>query len=399
MGTRTHLFSRPTQSGKTWYVGWRDKNGKYQRKKVGRSRTLAKKLAGDIEAKLERGEAGLEKKDYPIAKFFPEYQKRTEPRLSTSYHKRNGEAFDHFLRFLDVAKHGHIKRLSQMTPALMEEYQAFRMKEAAPRTKKPITKRTVNIEVSTLKTALNKAVKWDLIVFNPMQGIEPLKEDDSKVIRALTADEAGRLLEAAEGWLRPVLLTAMYAGLREGELIHLEWDDVDFQQGMIRIRRKPGWNPKSSGRSIREREIAIPSDLVEFLRKHKVRARDHGDNWVFHSRDGQQLSPGLRKAFMRLTKKLGFPDVTQFHALRHTYATHLIGACKDITVAKEQLGHADIRTTMRYTDVTADRKRQAVEMLSFSTGTSQSSPAQMGEDVPGARPPSVVPPRGWNSEN
>lgn len=365
MGTRTHLFSRSTQSGKTWYVGWRDGDGKYQRRRVGKSKTLAGKLAGDIEAKLERGEAGLEKRDCVIEKFFDEYLERTESRLSVSYHKRNGEILQHFLRFLKEGKRNHIKHLSQMTPVVLEEYQAFRMKETAPRTKKPITRRTVNIEVGSLKTALNKAVKWGLILANPMQAIEPLKEDDSKVIRALTANEAAMLLDAAEGWFKPVLLTAMYAGLREGELIHLQWDDVDSQQRLIRIRRKPGWTPKSSGRSIRERDIAIPSEMAEYLRKHKAQSSKYGDEWVFHNRDGEQLKPGLRKSLMRLTKKLGFADVTQFHALRHTYATHLIGACKDVTVAKEQLGHADIRTTMRYTDVTADRKRQAVEMLSF----------------------------------
>ena len=374
MGTRTHLFSRSTQSGKTWYVGWRDRCGKYQRRRVGKSRTLARKLAGDIEAKLERGEAGLDKKDYLIEKFCDEYLKRTEPRLSASYHKRNGEILEHFLRFLKEGKHGHIKHLSQMTSAVLEEYQVFRTKETAPRTKKPITRRTINIEVGSLKTALNKAVKWGLILANPMQGIEPLKENDSKVIRSLTANEASMLLDVAEGWFKPVLFTAMYAGLREGELIHLQWDDIDLQQRLISIRRKTGWNPKSSCRSIRERDIAIPSELAEYLRKHKVESAEYGDDWVFHNRDGEQLKPGLRKSLMRLTKKLGISEVTQFHALRHTYATHLIGACKDVTVAKEQLGHADIRTTMRYTDITADRKRQAVEMLSFvnSKGSAKS---------------------------
>ncbi|GMW01804.1 MAG: hypothetical protein AMXMBFR84_29410 [Candidatus Hydrogenedentota bacterium] len=366
MGTRAHVFARSTQTGKTYYVGWRDRNGRYRRKKVGKSKTLAKKLAGDIEAKLERGEAGLEKKDYPIEKFFKEYQTRTEPRLSASYHRRNQQIFDHIARFLEDTKRGHITRLSQLTPGLIEEYQAHRMKQKAAQTKKPITKRTVNIEVSSLKTALNKAVKWGLLVSNPLQGIEKLKEDDSKVIRALTQDEARELLTAADEWFKPILLVAMYTGLREGELIHLQWDDVDFDQRVIRIRRKAGWNPKSSGRNIREREIAIPSDLISFLKSYKKTHKNPNDEWVFHMRDGSQLRSGLRKNLMRLTKRLGFAEVTQFHALRHTYATHLIAACKDVTVAKELLGHVDIRTTMRYTDVTADRKRQAVELLSFT---------------------------------
>jgi hypothetical protein len=48
-----------------------------------------------------------------------------------------------------------------------------------------------------------------------------------------------------------------------------------------------------------------------------------GDNWVFHNRKGKQLKPGLRKVFARITEKLGFPEVTQIHALRH-YAEYRI---------------------------------------------------------------------------
>jgi integrase len=239
------------------------------------------------------------------------------------------------------------------------------MNEVTPYGKTPIKKRTINIEISSIKTFLNRAVTWDLLSTNPLRNMEYLKEDDSKVIRALTEEEAHKLLETANGWFRPVLLTALYTGLREGEMINLEWDDVDLKQCVIHIQRKSGWLPKSSGKSIRERDVAIPEQLAEFLAEHKKKS--HGeDNRIFHNKYGDELKPGLRKVLMRLTAKCGFPDVTQFHALRHTYATHLIKMSKDLTVAKEQLGHVDIRTTMRYTDLTRDRKRAAAQLLDYS---------------------------------
>ena len=86
---------------------------------------------------------------------------------------------------------------------------------------------------------------------------------------------------------------------------------------------------------------------------------------IFYGKASGPLNPGLRKALMRLTKKCGFPEVTQFHALRHTYATQFTKTTKDLTVAKEQLGRSDIRTTMRYSDLTEDRKRKAADMLDF----------------------------------
>jgi site-specific recombinase XerD len=122
--------------------------------------------------------------------------------------------------------------------------------------------------------------------------------------------------------------------------------------------------PKSSGRGISERDIALTDGLVTFLKMHKLKDMKK-DNWVFHNRDGEQLRPGLRKVLGRITKKLGFPEVTQVHALRHTYATHLIKCCKDIAVAQAQLGHTDIRTTMKYADMLSEHQAKAANMLDY----------------------------------
>ena len=100
------------------------------------------------------------------------------------------------------------------------------------------------------------------------------------------------------------------------------------------------------------------------MKMHKLKDKGQ-DNWVFHNRDGEHLKPGLRKVLSRITKKLGFPDVTQVHALRHTYATHLIKCCKDIAVAQAQLGHTDIRTTMRYADMLSEHQAKAANMLDY----------------------------------
>jgi len=356
------LFARKLRRGKTWYVGYYV-DGRFVRKRIGRSKTIAEKARGDIEARLERGDAGLLNRDYPILAFFDEYLKRTRDKHAAAYHDRNRRVIEQFKRFLK-AERPYLKKLSQLRPEVVEAYQRFRLAETTPRTGKAIKKRTVNIEVSSLKTFLNKAVKWDMLSTNPMEGVDYLKEDDSKKIRALTEEEAGRLLEEANGWFRPVLLTALYTGLREGELINLEWNDIDFKKGVIKVRRKPSWIPKSSGRAIRERDVAVPRQLTDFLQEYKAQS-DVRDKRVFHNKYREPLKPGLRKALMRLTRRCGFPEVTQFHALRHTYATHLIKTCKDLAVVQEQLGHADIRTTMKYSDMTFERKRKAVEDLAY----------------------------------
>jgi len=336
--------------------------GKLVRKRVGRSKRLAEKVRGDIEAKLERAEAGLLKLDYPIRQFFKEYLERTIDVHSASYHNRNERVIKQFERFLDTER-PYLTKLSQLTMEVIEAYQRFRLKEITPYGKTPIKRRTVNIEVSSLNTFLNKALKWNMLSENPLRRVEYLKETDSKKIRGLTEKEVRKLLAKANGWFRPVLLT----GLREGELISIEWDDLDLNRCIIHIRLKPDWAPKSSGRSIRERDVAIPKQLAEFLREFRKNS-SFEDSRVFHNREGKPLRPGLRKVLMRLTAKCGFPEVTQLHALRHAYTTELIRTCKDIAVAQDQLGHADIRTTMRYSDLTLERKQKATESLDYGFG-------------------------------
>ena len=121
------VFSRQNKKSKTWYVGY-NVYGKFVRKRIGHSKTLAQKACGEIEAKIERGEAGLMKKDFPIKKFFKEYLNRTEIRHSASYHKRNDVVIRNFTRFLDE-KMPYLTRLSQIRPAIIEEYQRFRLSE------------------------------------------------------------------------------------------------------------------------------------------------------------------------------------------------------------------------------------------------------------------------------
>ena len=106
------IFARKNQRGKTWYVGYYV-NGKFLRKRVGRSKVIAEKARGDIEAKVERGEAGLLNRDYPILRFFDEYLRRTEANHSSSYHSRNKRVIGQFKRFLQ-AKRPYLAKLSQL---------------------------------------------------------------------------------------------------------------------------------------------------------------------------------------------------------------------------------------------------------------------------------------------
>ena len=355
------IFARKRKHGVTWYVQ-HYVDGKVIQKKVGKSKKMAQMVAGEIDARQERKDANLEPRDYDLRQFFQEYMDYTRNNASPKYHRRNEITVRHFLGFLEK-KHPRVSRLSQLNLRLFEEYIVWRLGQGKDGGKS-IKKRTANLEISALKTFFNKAVKWQYLHDNPLTHVEYLKQDDSKKIRSLTAMEVQKVLDNSPEWFYPILFTMLYSGMREGEVIHLEWNDVDLARGVIHIHKKDFWTPKSSGRGIRERDIALSEELVTFLKMHKLKDKRE-DNWVFHNRDGEQLKPGLRKVFARITQKLGFPEMTQVHALRHTYATFLIKCCKDIAVAQAQLGHSDIRTTMKYADMLSEHQAQAANMLNY----------------------------------
>lgn len=121
------LFSRQSKNTKTWYVGYYV-DRKYVRKRIGRSKAFAEKACGEIEAKIERKEAGLLQKDYPLRHFFEEYLERTEMRHSASYQNRNDLVIRNFLRFIENCT-PHLSKLSQIIPHVIEEYQRFRLSE------------------------------------------------------------------------------------------------------------------------------------------------------------------------------------------------------------------------------------------------------------------------------
>jgi hypothetical protein len=165
-------------------------DGRFTRKGIGRPKAIAEKARGDIKARLERGDARLLNRDYPVLAFSDEYLNGTTGKHAPSYHNRNQRVREQFKRLLK-AERPHLKRLSRIRPEVIEACQRFRLAEAAPRTGKPIKKRIVNIEPGSLKAFSNKAIKWDMLSTNPMEGVDYLKKDDSKKIRALTEEDAG----------------------------------------------------------------------------------------------------------------------------------------------------------------------------------------------------------------
>jgi integrase len=350
-----------------WYIDYYA-GGRRIRKKIGRSKRVAQIALADAELAATKNELGIALTDRHIDDFFAEYGRYARTNLAPSSVKRYQAVIDHFNQFL-AEHHAGVRKLSHLSPGLVEKYKIYRSESPAPRNgiipkdrrqaqavKNGAAAKTINTELIALKAIFNVAVKWNYLRENPARGVKALREVKVKTPRFLSQAEIKTLLKRAPADFKPVLQTFLYTGLRKAELANLEWADVDFERGVIHVRAKAHWRPKSS-----EREVPLHQDLREVLLKLRKRG---GAGLVFCTRDGNPLRK-IRERFIVLTKRCGMEDVTKVHALRHTFASHLVMAGVPLPTVQKLMGHSDIQTTMIYAHLSGDHIRQAVGKLPY----------------------------------
>ena len=166
-----------------------------------------------------------------------------------------------------------------------------------------------------------------------------------------------------------MIATGLYAGLRSGELMNLQWQDINLRNRTITIQGKDDWQPKN--RKIRV--IPISSMLLAYLQKHP---RHISSPYVFCRPDGTRRS-WVHKDLPRIAEGVGLTNVTP-HILRHTFASWLVMEGVDLPTVQKLLGHSDITTTMIYAHLAPDHVKAAVERLDFSDGHSMAPGAIQG---------------------
>ena len=252
------------------------------------------------------------------------------------------------------------------------------------KTKKPLSGKTILEHHRLLRAMLHKAVYWQLIVANPAERVQAPKARKPK--RKSYDDEQTKILlenleklSIEETKYKVAIILTVFTGVRLGELMGLEWQDVDFKNGIISINRSSQYlsdmgvftkTPKTES-SIRE--IAIPEFIISLLEEYKLWYEDqksiYGELWtnsdrLFVQADGKPMHPStISKWFVKYVAQIGLP-VINFHGLRHTNATLLISQNIDVAVVAARLGHAQITTTFNfYVHPIISHNRQAGSVL------------------------------------
>jgi integrase/recombinase XerC len=212
-------------------------------------------------------------------------------------------------------------------------------------------------KLSALKRFARHMVRRGVLESDPTRGISAPKQQ-KRLPTHLSVDDMFRLLEAPDrttptGRRDRAILEVLYsAGLRVSEAVGLNWSDIDESLSVLRVR----------GKGRKERVVPIGQTALQALQAYhdslgELCPRGVGDaEAVFLNRRGSRLTArSVARSLDAYTVRSGLAGKISPHALRHSFATHLLGAGADLRSIQELLGHSTLSTTQKYTHVNLDQ--------------------------------------------
>jgi integrase len=222
-----------------------------------------------------------------------------------------------------------------------------------------LSARTVHHMHTVLKSALQQAVRWEMLTRNPADAVRAPKVERGQMT-TYDLPQTAELIEAFRGtrMFIPVVL-AVLCGLRRGEISALRWGRVDLDSAQLAVvesaeQTKAGVRYKQP-KSGKGRTVAMSATVIEELRAHRLRqaqnllrlgVRQTAETFLCTREDGLPLQPNTLTIYWeRLIAKTALPRI-RFHDLRHAHATHLLASGVHPKVASERLGHSKVGITI-----------------------------------------------------
>ena len=358
----------------TWAHGKRRTLGSVEHLSLDQAREIARKVIAEY---IQTGLPSIAKPELPKITLRAYLDDHYAPWVRTELKQA-----DDALRRIEQAFAGLLPMaLEDINAKVIERWWVTRLQDTIrPGAKQTISKATASRNLASLRSALSKAVKWEMLGTNPVTNAALKIAKPRSVVRFLSPTEERRvrsaltardhahaaarrsanqwraarkrelLPEAPEGsyadHLTPIVLLAMNTGLRKGELLSLDWSDINKQARMLTVRPE-------HAKSGKQRHVPLNAEAMIVLRQWASQSAGTGS--VFGI-------TGMKSSWEKLlvaAKITGF----RFHDLRHHFASKLVMAGVDLNTVRELLGHSDITMTLRYAHLGPEHLAAAVEKL------------------------------------
>lgn len=216
-----------------------------------------------------------------------------------------------------------------------------------------ISKSSLARKISAVRTFFNYLCRELVISDNPGKMVSTPKKEKA-LPRFLSVDDIHRLLNTPAGGDRiavrdrAILETLYSSGLRVGEVVAINIEDINFNDGLIRVK----------GKGRKERLVPIGSKAIDAIREYRKVSSGIQNSIgypLFLNRFGKRITTrGVQRIVEKYKKLSGLWDITP-HSIRHSFATHILDGGADLRSVQEMLGHVSLSTTQRYTHVSMDR--------------------------------------------
>jgi integrase len=384
---------RPLGSGIFWV--FIDHQKKRKAKKIGRDENLAHEVAKKIEAKLTLGDLDLAKEEKKV----PTFKEYAEIWLAT--YVKPLRRLSTYERYLSMLKNHVYPTLGQRSIDSVRrgDLRDLFLKLHA----KGLSKASVALARDVVNGPLSYAVDAELIPVNPTTGVIKalhIERDKREHLDPFTHDEVKLFLGTCRDHFSeyyPFFLCAFRTGMRLGELLALQWGDIDLNGKFIQVQRSYKLGRMSPTKTGRIRRVDMSDQLFESLRSlFTVRKREglqmglgEAVELVFHRKGEPIAQNSIRHVFKRILRKAKLRDI-RFHDIRHTYASLLLSDGASPVYVKEQMGHSSIQMTVDiYGHWIPSGNRAAVNRLDMPSET----PKPPQPDATQTQPPKMQRPQ------
>ncbi|MGH9508401.1 MAG: tyrosine-type recombinase/integrase [Terriglobales bacterium] len=337
--------------GKVWWYDFRFAGVRIRESTGARTRAQALQAEAIRKGELARGRGRLEKPE-PSPRFV-DFANREFANWCANEHRDRPSTFARYMRSVKALAEFFGGRVLEVIHAgAVERFKLHRSRQPRKNARdgRLVTPAAVNRDLAVLRILFNFAIRLGKARNNPVSGVRFLKESLNHM-RALSAQEEERYLEAASPLLRDVAIVMLETGMRPGEVCSLRTADVDLIHASLHVRE---------GKTIyATRHIPLTGRALNVLAR---RAADVKTEWLFPCPyDNNRPVAEVRKAHEAAVRRSGVTPYFRLYDLRHTALSRMAMSGIDLSTLRELAGHSQIQMTMRYVHPTSEHKRRAIE--------------------------------------